>query len=83
MTSHLSYVSRSCDLSIRGLVQPAAGPAEPTQQGHQERGQDRAQLISFPSGVCVDPAPVYHIESAFSEPVSSTVMVGRTWYHQP
>ena len=38
---------RSGDVPVRGLVQPPAGPAEPPQQGHQERGQDRAQLISF------------------------------------
>lgn len=35
------------DLPVRGLVQPPPGPAEPPQQGHQERGQDRTQLISF------------------------------------
>lgn len=38
---------RSGDLPVRGLVQPPPGPAEPPQQGHQERGQDRTQLISL------------------------------------
>ncbi len=40
-------VCRFGDVPVRGLVQPPPGPAEPPQQGHQERGQDRAQLISF------------------------------------
>lgn len=38
---------RTGDVAVGGLVQSPPGPAEPPQQGHQERGQDRAQLISF------------------------------------
>lgn len=38
---------RSGDVPVWGLVQPPPGPAESPQQGHQERWQDRAQLISF------------------------------------
>ena len=33
--------------------------------------------------VCVDLPLCNHTESAFSEPVSTTVMGGKTWYHRP
>lgn len=43
------------DVTVRGLVQFTAGSTEPTEQSHQERRQDRAQLISFKTvrDVCV------------------------------
>lgn len=38
---------RSGDILVWRVVQPPPGSAEPPQQGHQECGKDRAQLISF------------------------------------